>query len=195
MIIVGDVIAKVSGEPFEEYMQKHILTPLGMTQSTLYPQAADPELQASPHVVKLADPEVSELVTFSREHAPSVGLLTNMEDLNRFAVASLNRGELNGERILEPSTHDELWKPTTPTMAGEGSDFKLIGLGWLLGDNVARPVRQFPGRDVGFHSQIYLAPEQNLGIVVLGNQWTGVGPTVLYGYTVASTIADLILAK
>ena len=39
---LGDVIAKVSGQSFEEYVQEHILTPLGMKDSTFLLSDVDP---------------------------------------------------------------------------------------------------------------------------------------------------------
>lgn len=48
--ILGDLIAKVSGESFEDYVQHHILTPLGMKDSTLLVRQANPSLLTSPHV-------------------------------------------------------------------------------------------------------------------------------------------------
>src|SRR5262245_8074457 len=50
--ILGDVTAKVSGESFEDYVQHHILTPLGMKDSTLLVREANPKLLTTPHVMK-----------------------------------------------------------------------------------------------------------------------------------------------
>ena len=59
---------------------------------------ADPTLQASPHVIEGSDVTVSDLITYSRERAPSVGLLSNIEDLTRWMLADLNQGTLQGEK-------------------------------------------------------------------------------------------------
>lgn len=48
--VLGDVIAKVSGVSFEDYVQHHILTPLGMKDSTLLVRNTNPQLLTSPHV-------------------------------------------------------------------------------------------------------------------------------------------------
>ena len=42
--ILGDVIAKVSGQPYEEYMEEHILEPLGLEHTTFIVDEVDPEL-------------------------------------------------------------------------------------------------------------------------------------------------------
>jgi CubicO group peptidase (beta-lactamase class C family) len=48
---LGDVIAKVSGQSFEDYIQQHIFTPLQMTHSSFLLRDAQTELLAAPHVV------------------------------------------------------------------------------------------------------------------------------------------------
>ena len=188
--IAGDVIAKAAGELFEDYMGKQILTPLGMAQSTFFPQQADPTLQASPHVIEGSGVAVSDLITYSRERAPSVGLLSNIEDLTRWMLADLNQGTLQGKSILPASAYEQLWKPTLTL--GYGSDMMDMGLGWFLGTSQGHPVRQYWGNDVGFHAAAYLAPEQKAGVVVLGNQFTGSGATSWYAKTIASTVLPMI---
>jgi CubicO group peptidase (beta-lactamase class C family) len=191
--IAGDVIAKASNSLFEPYIQEHILNPLGMAQSTLFPLEANHDVMAKPHVVDKGEIIVSDLITFSRERTPSVGLLTSIEDLNRWAITNLNRGELDGKRILQSSTYDQIWKPILER--GYAEDFANEGLAWVLGTNRGRPVCHYWGNDVGFHSAIYLEPEQKCGIVVLGNQFTAADYNnwgKWYGYTVAGILINLI---
>src|SRR6185436_17880545 len=109
--ILGDVIAKVSGESFEDYTSHHILTPLGMKDSTLFMREANPELLASPHVKQDGQIVVSKVFPYNRAHAPSSTLDSSIEDMSRWAIATLNRGELDGKRILKTTTYDTLWKP------------------------------------------------------------------------------------
>ncbi len=47
--VLGDVIAKVSGQTFEDYMQEHIFTPLGMEDSSFLLSEVDPERLVTPH--------------------------------------------------------------------------------------------------------------------------------------------------
>ena len=49
--IMADVIAKVSGESFEDYMQKNILEPVGMVNSTFFKPEVDETLATTPHVL------------------------------------------------------------------------------------------------------------------------------------------------
>src|SRR5262249_10257398 len=49
--VLGDLIAKVSGMTFEDYVRINILEPLGMKSSTLLVKQASPSLLTSPHVM------------------------------------------------------------------------------------------------------------------------------------------------
>src|SRR5580658_2196579 len=59
--VLGDVIAKASGSSFEDYVQQHILNPLGMKNSTLLYRDVDPSLLSDGHVLDTrGNPIVSE---------------------------------------------------------------------------------------------------------------------------------------
>ncbi|MEZ4768828.1 MAG: serine hydrolase domain-containing protein [Caldilineales bacterium] len=49
--VLGDVIAKVSGQTYEDYMQNNILKPLDMTNSSYLLSDLDPALLAMPHLL------------------------------------------------------------------------------------------------------------------------------------------------
>ena len=48
---------------------------------------------------------------YNRPHTPSSDLHSNIVDMARWAMANVNRGELDGHRILKASTYDVMWKP------------------------------------------------------------------------------------
>ena len=58
--VLDDVIAKVSGRPFETCVKEHILDALGMTESTFLREETSEELRTTPHVWRLT-PTVSEI--------------------------------------------------------------------------------------------------------------------------------------
>src|SRR5438477_12110806 len=68
--ILGDVIAKVSGESFEDYVQHNILTPLGMKDSTLLVRETSPQLLTSPHVMENFNMVVSKISPYNRANSP-----------------------------------------------------------------------------------------------------------------------------
>lgn len=185
--ILGDVIAKVSGASFESYVQRNILEPLGMKNSTLLIREASPKLLTSPHVPGEAGVIVSQIFPYNRAHAPSSTLYSNIDDMNRWAMANLNRGELQGKRILKPSSYDLLWKAQMD--AGRRGQ---VGLSWFLTKRNDHRVIYHGGSDVGFNSYLILAPDDSISIVAMSNflpDKTG------YASSIANTAIDMMLSE
>jgi CubicO group peptidase (beta-lactamase class C family) len=73
----GDVIATVSGQTFEDYMQASVLSPLGMAESSYLLSDLDPaHLAAPPMVDESGKARTLDFYPYSRAHAPSVALYT-----------------------------------------------------------------------------------------------------------------------
>ena len=163
---LGDVIAKVSGVSFENYVQTHILGPLGMANSSfIHPEIAE-DLRTSGHV---GDPaRVSDVYPYNRRHAPSSTLNSSVSDMVSWMLVNLQRGELNGRRILQPESHKLLWQPSADTST-EGAQ---VGLSWFLGQYEGHRTISHGGGDTGFRSYIMLLPDTGIGIVLASN-WSG----------------------
>lgn len=161
--VLGDVIAKVSGTTFEDYVKRSILEPLGMTGSTLLVKQADPLLLTSPHVLSASyEVDVSKVFPYNRMHSPSSTLYSNVLDMSRWAIANMNRGELDGKRILKSSTYDLMWKPA-------GEQFQQVGISWFLAKYKDHAVVTHSGGDTGFVSNLILLPEKNIAVVMMSN--------------------------
>jgi CubicO group peptidase (beta-lactamase class C family) len=161
--VLGDVIAKVSGITFEDYVKRNILAPLEMSTSNLLVKQADPQLLTSPHVLSPSyEVEVSKVFPYNRMHSPSSTLYSSVLDMSRWAIANLNRGELDGMRILKASTYDLMWKPP-------GDKFTQVGISWFLGKHRDLGVVRHSGGDVGFVSNLVLIPEKKIAVVMMSN--------------------------
>jgi CubicO group peptidase (beta-lactamase class C family) len=161
--ILGDVIAKVSGESFEDYVQHQILTPLGMKDSTLLVRQANPTLLTSPHVEENRKLVVSKIFPYNRAHAPSSTLYSNIEDMSRWAIANLNYGELDGRRILKRETVELMWRPVV------GAFNMKEGISWFTKDLQGYLLVMHDGGDVGFESRLMLAPNDSVAVVAMSN--------------------------
>jgi CubicO group peptidase (beta-lactamase class C family) len=165
--VLGDVIAKVSGISFEEYVRRELLLPLGMARSTLLVREADPALLASPHVrAASGDVVVSDVFPYNRAHAPSSTMYSNVLELSRWAMAHLNRGEFGGARILTSQTYDLTWRSWAATRDGYWQE---IGLSWFLGERSGERCVAHEGADVGFKACFILAPARGVSAIGLGN--------------------------
>ena len=179
--ILGDVIAKASGESFEAYVRTNILEPLRMGHSSfVYPEIGE-AFRTTGHVGNPA--RVSAVYPYNRVHAPSSTLNSSVVDMTRWMLVNLNRGELDGRRILQTRSHDLLWTTTIKT-SWNGAQ---MGLSWFLGEHAGRRTVFHPGGDTGFRSYILLVPDERLGIVLVSN-WEGTPKEIL-----VSEILDLLL--
>jgi len=170
--VLGDLIAKVSGESFEDYVQHHILTPLKMKDSTLLIKTTNPKLMTwgnerdkDGHVFP------SKVYPDNRMHSPSSNLHSNVEDMARWAAANLNHGELDGKRILKEQTYDIMWKP-----AHNLSEGHAVGISWFLGEYRGQATVSHGGFDTGFATFLILLPEKKLAVALMTNSdWLGDG--------------------
>jgi CubicO group peptidase (beta-lactamase class C family) len=77
-----------------------ILTPIAMTNTTLLVKDANARLLTTVHVLNSTDnPVVSKVFPYNRVHSPSSNLHSNVADMLRWAVANINRGELDGNHM------------------------------------------------------------------------------------------------
>jgi len=176
--VLGDVIAEVSGVTFEEYVRLHILQPLGMTKSTLLLDRADSALIAAGYTQTDAgdSPVPINAYPYNRMHGPSSDLMSNVMDMSRWAIANLNRGELDGVRILSAASYDTLWKPAAdvefcrpPSHADCRKPGISVGLSWFLEQKNGHLVVSHGGGDDGFITELLLIPDRRFALVMMSN--------------------------
>ncbi len=127
--LLGHIIAKISGQPLNQFAEEHVFTPLGMKDTMfLPPESLRP---------RIAPTERAEDGSFLRGvvHDPTArrmggvaghaGLFTDAHDLEIFCRMLLGGGTANGVRILSPLTVAKMTSPATPP--GERN---TRGLGW-----------------------------------------------------------------
>jgi CubicO group peptidase (beta-lactamase class C family) len=158
---LGDVIAKVSGVPFESYVKDSILIPLGMTGSSFIYHETDEAMRTQPHTWRNGL-QVSAVYPYNRRHAPSSTLNSSVTEMAHWLRANLNRGELDGHRILADESYELLWTPS-PAPAGD------VGLSWFIGEHRGERTISHGGGDLGYTSYLIMVPERRTGIVLATN--------------------------
>ncbi len=106
----GYIVQRVSGEPFEQYVQEHIFAPLNMTGSSFY-QPVQTGVTATPSEGYRGDTEKPPVGFEIFNPAPAGGLSSTAVDMGRFARALLGGGSLDGHQILKPETLERMWTP------------------------------------------------------------------------------------
>ena len=113
-IILGEVVKAVSDEPLDEFAKQNIFTPLKMTDTmynppqSLWQRIAPTEKRNGQWIAgQVHDPRAFALGGV----AGHAGLFGTAEDVARWCRMLLNKGELDGVRILSAATVEEMTKP------------------------------------------------------------------------------------
>jgi CubicO group peptidase (beta-lactamase class C family) len=172
--ILGDVIAKASGQSFEDYTKTHVLAPSGMRDSSFFHPEIDRALATSGHFGDQPDGSGTiatpcPMYPYSRQHAPSSTLQTNVLDLCQFAVMNLNRGRAGSQLVLQQNSFYALWQPYVQT-----SSATFQGLGWIIANHYGVPSVFHPGGDIGYGSILLIFPQHDSAVVILSNTDPGV---------------------
>ncbi len=182
----ADVLARVvevaAGEPFDDFLERRIFTPLGMTSTGFLP----PETERSDIATMYTQDENQDLVRIETPASDSVewtpggsGLVSTASDFMRFALMLWNRGQYDGVRVLSSETVDAMTHPHVESgvLEEEGID----GLGWGLGlavvvDSEATPMIDETGDFwwSGYYgTTFFVSPETGLAGVVLSQNQPG----------------------
>jgi CubicO group peptidase (beta-lactamase class C family) len=164
--VLGLLIARASRMSFEDYVKQYLLLPLGMNSSTFLKTEVPPEHASTPHVV-LPPTVVSPEYPYNRAHAPSSTLHSSAAELCSWALMNLNRGELQGRRVLQAASFDQLWHPYQQTGPTHPDEF--VGLSWFIDTYRGQRRIGHDGVDTGFQSNMVILPDQSIAVVVLAN--------------------------
>ena len=144
--VCGYLVEVLSGMPLADYIQEKIFDPLGMVDTafhidpsklgrfcTLYGKTPGSDFAA------LDTPDNSEYLPPVALHAGGSGLVSTTADYLQFAQCILNKGELNGVRLLGSKTVEFMTSNHLPTnllpIAFEGTE-PMLGMGFGLGFSV-----------------------------------------------------------
>ena len=168
-IILGELVSRLSGEPFDVYCAEHIFRPLGMDDTgfkpslDLRPRIAPTEYQRR-STGKLFWGEVHDPVAFAMGGvAGHAGLFSTADDLAIFAQMVLDGGSRNGVKILSPLTVKKMTTPQSPP-----DKMPLRGLGWNIDASLASQASY--GHKGFTGTGIWLDPVSNTYVIILTNR-------------------------
>lgn len=156
--LAGYIVQRVSGEPFDDYIARHIFAPLGMQRSTFaqpIPKRFEAYL-AKGYATAKDEPSPIELITTR----PAGSMATTANDMARFMIAHLQQGEYRGQRILRAATVQQIQQPTQAVPPG----FATMAHGFFHDRRNGRLVVGHGGDTIVFHTELDLLPEENVGI-------------------------------
>lgn len=179
-IVAGEVLRKVSGMTWEDFVESRIMQPLGMTQSASnFKRLKDSSNVIDPHAPVNGKVQViaRDLVTAAD---PAGGIYSNLADLSKWIIMQMNGGKYGKDlsnTLFSPEMQQQMWSIQTVipvnTAPPYNTHFGGYGLGWFLNDMKGYKQASHTGGLAGIVTQITLIPEMKLGIIVLTNQQSG----------------------
>jgi CubicO group peptidase (beta-lactamase class C family) len=176
----GEVVAKASGESWDAFIKDRLLTPLGMRRTTTTIRDLPSRGNfATPHSSFEGRVEKIDWVNWDTM-APAGGVISSVSDMSRWLLLQLGGGELDGKRIFSATAQREMWRPHNvtrgpdPATSISNTHFGMYGLGWSISDFKGRFTASHGGAYDGMFSQVWMMPEERLGVVVLTNCDRGV---------------------
>jgi CubicO group peptidase (beta-lactamase class C family) len=176
-VLLGAVIERVSGQSYNDYVVDNILEPLGMERSIFSKEQFDQDPDAAvPYVVDSDKNCLPREYQFGKITSDG-GLISSVEDMARYILMYLNGGVLEGARLVEESSLEEMMEPRvkTPALAPGLFGEKLThtreycyGL-HTIGDFFGRTVVGHGGSVLIATAQMAFIPEENIGIMLLAN--------------------------
>jgi CubicO group peptidase (beta-lactamase class C family) len=131
------IIEVVSGIPYEQFMQERLFDPLGMKDTTFWPNAEQIRRLAQTYKLDaqtkaLMEVPVSQLTypLDDRQHRypmPAGGLFSTAEDVSKFCRMILNGGALDGKRYISPNALQEMTSRQNGGLGGTS-----YGFGWSV---------------------------------------------------------------
>ena len=173
--LLGEIVARVSGRPYAEYVGERILDPLGMSASG-FPPLPDAlrARMATGYTVRQFSDELSESVAAPDNQAEG-GLISCVGDLARWISFQVREdgGERPGAQVLAESTLAEMHRPRY--LGGDPAWELAWGISWYAvrrGDVVWV---QHSGDIHGFSSNVCFDREHRVGAIALVNTMASAG--------------------
>lgn len=168
--LAAHILEVVSDTPFPDYVRQHLLSPLGMTNSSLTPlREPTPVPRAVGHTLGVI------ATLHPGPMTGAAGLESSAVDLAQCVRLHLRQGQAGGTVLLPPASVEAVATPhavkmppdEVATWYGLGAQVRLPALG---AEGRPRWLVRHGGGGAGFSSIIYWYPEYGIGGVALANR-------------------------
>ena len=161
--MAGYIVQRVSGENFDDYIERHIFQPLGMTHTTFR--------QPLPENLKAMMSNGYDVASQPAHHfewvnaAPAGSVSTTAADMTHFMIAHLQDGTYQGAQILRPETVRLMHSRQFANMP----DINGMCLGFYEETRNGHRIFGHGGDTQYFHSDLHLMPDANFGFFISYN--------------------------
>lgn len=180
-IVAGQIIESVTGDSWENFIEKRLFDPLSLDAKLNiagYLHAAD---RAFPH--QEIEGIMTEITPRSWDNAsPAGGISASSLDIAKWMNMQLGEtGVYEGQKIISQSQMFEMHKPQNirPQSLPYNAQ-NSYGFGWNITDYEGKRVLFHSGRTDGFAVASFMLPELELGVVVMSNAHSNLGEALSY---------------
>lgn len=175
-LAAGQVVEKVTGKTWDQFVAERIFAPLGMNaSSTSITAFKNGDNVSTPHS-KIDDKIVAIPWRKIDNIGPAGSINSSVTDVAQWIRLQLGQGTFDGKKVFGPAVAKEMHTPQTVIRLEGGqaltypeAHFLNYGIGWFLSDYKGRKVVEHGGAIDGMRAEVALVPEEKLGVVVLTN--------------------------
>jgi CubicO group peptidase (beta-lactamase class C family) len=163
--LAGYIVQRVSGQPFDTYIDDHILRPLGMTDTT-FDQPLPARLRPMMATGYL-DASKGKTLPFELVQVwPAGSVSATADDMARFMIAQLQNGRFDGTQILDPATARLMHSRAFTLIPGLLNGYDL---GFYQENRNGHRIIGHGGDTIVFHSDLHLILDANTGLFMSFN--------------------------
>jgi len=192
-IVGGEVIARITGQTWNEVIQERIFTPLAMNNTRAAYSLIE---KKNTNVARAHVPLNGKLnaidSNFIERFGAAASVASSVNDMSLWLQAQLNQGaygaKLNEKspRLFSAKQSRTMWKAQTLRSVSETetqqdkTHFSAYGLGWFMKDYHGVKLLHHGGGILGMVSKVVLVPEEDLAMVILTNQQSSFAINAIY---------------
>ncbi len=194
-IAAGEIVAKVSGMTYDDFLKKHFFKELGMNNTyTSINDLKGLDNVCTPY--NYVNDKTIAIELLNWDNIGGAGIInSNIEDISKWIKLQLNKGTYNNKEIFTSKQSTKMLTPATNFTVSEGynrmwpsTHFRSYGMGWSLMDYHGYKVVSHSGGYDGVITYTCFVPDANIGFVILTNSTSSLYNSLSY------TILDAFLS-
>jgi CubicO group peptidase (beta-lactamase class C family) len=179
-LVAGEVIKKLSGKTWDEFISERIFVPLGMNNTYAdYTAIATKESRTTPHFKDVDDGDSVKAISYltTDNVGAAGGVWSSIDDISKWLRFLNDSTKINGTRLLKPQTFAELFKVQAiipksefyPTATVTKPHWTTYGLGWFQHDYKGKMIQFHTGSLDGLVAICGMIPDDHTAVYIFGN--------------------------
>ena len=167
--LAGCVAEAAGKKPYAVLLSERLLTPLGMSRSTVNPFEAVTSDFALGHDWTPAGPHLRRAYAAAAPDAPAADLITSVNELARFVIALMNGGRIDGRQAIPTAVVERMLRPEVEALYSRSTDPTRYGYGLYHREWRGVTLVEHLGRYEGFAADVVMVPSRQFAVTVAAN--------------------------